>query len=103
MSFLLDPPSLVAIGAAIGRYVQSASTRSRLAAGVVLLFLVKSTLLYLDIVPWWFGEGDGPEWMLNSGLDTNVTRTPGIDVLAVLMFAAYPLWMRLGLELGSDS
>ena len=99
MSFLLDPPSLVAIGVALDRYVRSSVRRDRLTAGVVLLFLVKSTLLYFDIVPWWFTDEDGTEWMLNSGLDTEVTRQPGTDVLAVIMFAAYPLWMKLGLEL----
>lgn len=99
MSFLLDPPSLVVIGVVIDRYVQSTSRRVRLAAGVVFLFLIKSTLLYFDLVPWWFSEANGTQWMLNSGLDTNVTRQPGTDVLAVIMFAAYPLWLKLGLDI----
>ena len=42
----------------------------------------------------------GSDWMLNSGLDTELSRQPGTDVLAVLLFASYPLWMRLGLDIG---
>ncbi|GAA0510920.1 hypothetical protein [Halorubrum aquaticum] len=102
MSFLLDPPSLVGIGVLLDRYVGSPVRRARLAAGVVLVFLTTSTLLYLDVLPWWFTDEDGPEWMLNSGLDTDLTRGPGTDVLAVIMFAAYPLWMKLGLDLCDD-
>jgi hypothetical protein len=101
MSFLLDPPALVIIGIVIGRYVDSRSRRRQLAAGVVVVFLVVSTLLYLDVLPWWFGTWmSGSDWMLNSGLDTNLTRQPGTDVLAVILFAAYPLWMKLGLDIG---
>lgn len=102
MSFLLDPPALVLIGAAIGRYVDARSRRNQLAAGVVTVFVGVSTLLYLDVLPWWLGEWmSGSDWMLNSGLDTGLTRQPGTDVLAVVMFAAYPLWMKLGLDVGN--
>ena len=101
MSFLLDPPALLLTGVAIGRYVDARSRRTRLAVGVVAVFVVVSTLLYLDFLPWWFGEWmSGSDWMLNSGLDTELSRQPGTDVLAVLLFASYPLWMRLGLDIG---
>lgn len=104
MSFLLDPPALVVLGAVIGRYVDSATRQRRLAAGVVVVFVVVSTLLYLDLLPWWFGEWmRGSDWMLNSGLGTDLTRQPGTDVLAVVLFAAYPLWMKLGLEIDRRS
>lgn len=100
MSFLLDPPALVLIGVLIGRYVRPRSRGNRLAAGVVVAFLAVSSLLYLDVLPWWLGEWmSGTDWMLNSGLGTNLTRQPGTDVLAVVLFAAYPLWMKLGLDL----
>lgn len=100
MSFLLDPPALVIIGVLIDRYVKSDKRQTKIAASVVVLFLVVSSLLYLDVLPWWWGEWiAGSDWMLNSGLDTNVERSPGIDILAVIQFAAYPLWMRLGLDL----
>lgn len=99
MSFLLDPPALVLLGIIIGRSVDSGRRRVRLAAGVVGIFVVGSTLLYLDVVPWWWGEWiAGSDWMLNSGLGTDLTRQPGTDVLAVVIFASYPLWMKLGLE-----
>lgn len=100
MSFLLDPAALVVIGAVLRRYLSSHQTRNRVAAGVVVLFVVVSTLLYLGVLPWWWGEWmTGTDWMLNSGLDTDLTRSAGTDVLAVVMFAAYPLWMWLGLSI----
>lgn len=101
MSFLLDPPALVLLGFLIARYVQSRGRQVRLAAATVLAFLLVSGLLYLDLVPWWWGGPvAGPDFMLNSGLGYGLERSPGIDVLAVIMFAAYPLWAGLGLELG---
>lgn len=104
MSFLLDPPALVIIGILISRYTQSQSRRNQLAAVIVIVFITVSALLYLDIVQWWLGEWiSGSDWMLNSGLNTNLTRQPGIDILAVVLFAAYPLWMKLGLDIGSMS
>lgn len=99
MSFLLDPPALVVIGVLLRRYVEPQARRNRVAAGVVVVFVAVSTLLYLGVLPWWWGEWiSGTDWMLNSGLPTDLKRQPGTDVLAVVMFAAYPLWMRLGLS-----
>jgi hypothetical protein len=99
MSFLLDPPSLVVLGYLIGRFGRSRTSRARLAVVVVAVFLIVSGLLYLDVIPWWLGGWiDGSDWMLNSGLPTAVERGPGIDVLAVILFASYPLWMKLGLD-----
>lgn len=101
MSFLLDPPALVLIGFAIGRYARSERLRTRLAAAVVVIFISVSALLYVDVLPWWLGEWiAGSDWMLNSGLDTDLQRQSGTDVLAIVMFAAYPLWMDLGLKWG---
>lgn len=100
MSFLLDPPALVILGMLLDRYVESVDRRNLIAAAIVGAFLVVSSLLYLDVLPWWWGGWiAGSDWMLNSGLPVDVKREPGIDILAVLMFAAYPLWMRLGLDL----
>jgi hypothetical protein len=74
-----------------------------MAAGVVAAFLIVSTLLYVDVLSWWLGDWmRGSDWMLNSGLGTSLTRRPGTDVLAVVLFAAYPLWMKLGLDLQRD-
>ncbi len=101
MSFLLDPPSLVILGVFLGRFIRHRLLRLKLASLVVLLFLFVSVLLYLDVVPWWFGGWiSGSDWMLNSGLGTELRKERGMGVLAAIMFAAYPLWMRFGLDLG---
>lgn len=101
MSFLLDPPALVLFGFLIAWYVPSRARQVRLAAVVVGVFLLVSGLLYVNAIPWWWGGPvDGSDFMLNSGLGFDVTRSPGVDVLALILFAAYPLWAGLGLELG---
>ncbi|MEF8843423.1 MAG: hypothetical protein V5A62_17660 [Haloarculaceae archaeon] len=48
------------IGVAVGRYVDDRARRRRPAAVVVVLVAV-STLLYLDVLPWWLKE-----WMRGS-------------------------------------
>ena len=102
MSFLLDPPSLVLLGFLIGRFVSNRSVRLIIASAVVLVFIFVSALLYLDILPWWFGGWiNGSDWMLNSGLGTDLKKEDGMGVLAIIMFAAYPLWLKLGLDTGS--
>ena len=102
MSFLLDPPALVICGVLIDRYVESTRRRTILATAVVGVFYLVSTLLYLDVLPWWWGGWiAGSDWMLNSGLPTNLEPQPGTHVLAVIIFASYPLWMLLGLDLAS--
>lgn len=101
MSFLLDPPSLVLLGFLVGRFVHHSQMRLKIASGVVLIFIFVSVLLYLDVIPWWFGTWiNGSDWMLNSGLGTHLEKQDGMDVLAGIMFAAYPLWMKLGLGAG---
>lgn len=101
MSFLLDPPALVVIGIVLGRHVHDRTRRRRLAVGVVAVFLLISSLQYLDVIPWWWGGWmSGTNWMLNSGLDTQLSRSAGTDVLAVVLLAAYPLWIGLGLVVG---
>jgi hypothetical protein len=102
MSFLLDPPLLFASGAVVGRFVPTGSRRRRIALAVLGLFYAVSGLLYLDVLPWWDGRRwtRGSTFMLNSGLNTRLKRTAGVDVLAVVLFAAYPLWVWLGLATG---
>ena len=102
MSFLLDPPLLFVSGLALGRFVPKGSLRRRIAIALLGLFYGVSGLLYLDVLPWWDGRRwtRGSDWMLNSGLNTRLKRTAGADVLAVLLFAAYPLWVWFGMELG---
>ena len=101
MSFLIDPPLLFGSGVLLGRFVPE-SLRRRIAAGIVVVFYVVSGLLYLDKLPWWDGRRwtRGSAFMLNSGLNTRLKRRAGHDVLAVVLFAAYPLWMWFGMQTG---
>ena len=105
MSFLLDPPVLFVSGLVTGRFVPKGSRRRRIAIALLGLFYGVSGLLYVDILPWWNGRRwtRGSDWMLNSGLNTRLKRTAGADVLAVMLFAAYPLWLWFGMELGRQA
>lgn len=116
LSFLLDPPALLAIGFVIGKayYLMTvfgdrilsrgASKRALMGIGaaVVGVFWAYSALLYLNVLyfPWplphWYG---GTSWMLNSGLPLGLRRSPTSDVVAVVVFATYPAWFYLGTEL----
>jgi len=102
MSFLIDPPLLFVSGLLLGRFVPKGSLRRRIAVGILGVFYAVSGLLYLDVLPWWDGRRwtRGSAFMLNSGLNTRLKRRAGHDVLAVVLFAAYPLWIWFGMELG---
>jgi hypothetical protein len=120
MSFLLDPIALLVIGylAAKINYIalmfdQHIHTRGHLRRNllivgvvVVLLFLLYSSLLYLDVIPFpwplarWF---DGTDWMLNSGLPLGLTRSSVTNAGAVLVFASYPFCFYLGTKFGLTS
>ena len=104
MSFLIDPPWLYATGRVYGRLMPERTPTARAVekatAGV---FLGTSISLYLNR-PWtrriWelCGAEDGRDWMLNSGLfriDHRRSSAP-VHVIAALLFASYPLWLRLG-------
>lgn len=108
MSFLVDPPLLVAAGAAIERAVGRERTKRRLAVAVLALFLGTSISLWRN-APWTdrlaraCGAESGRDWMINSGVlhlehDEVTART---QALAALLFATYPLWLRLGRRLSS--
>ena len=104
MSFVIDPPLLVASGAAIeavsGR--DEAAAR-RLRGGVVALFVLVSLALYANLPGLgrlWrpFGSRSGREFMLTSGLAPIDERkiTPARHAAALSLFTLYPLWIRLG-------
>lgn len=107
MSFLLDPPLLVASGAAIERAVPDAEEARRLSALTLAAFVGVSAALYarapgLRAVWGPFGARDGREFMLGSGLVRvdHEQMAPVQHALAVSQFALYPAWLALGRRLG---
>ena len=102
MSFLADPPMLVAAGAASSLLPDE---RSRKVAewAVVATFVVTSASLYVN-AGWtrWLWElcraESGRDWMINSGVThfEHERPKPAVHVLGLALFAAYPVWFRLG-------
>jgi len=121
MSFLIDPVLLIVIGVAITflakRGLQEVLKRPVLILAVVTIALFWSIggLLYLDYLdfPWLGNAGSGRHFMWNSGveliglkppIDVSVTYAnpfSTLNILAVLLFAAYPLFLYLGMYIGS--
>jgi hypothetical protein len=103
MSFVLDPPLLVASGAAIERLGLDDATARTLGAATVATFVGVSLALYANapgLRGIWgrFGAHSGREFMLTSGLaevDERAMR-PVHHAAALSLFAAYPLWLALG-------
>lgn len=107
MSFLLDPPLLVASGAAAELALGDNERAARRAgAATVLAFVGVSAALYANFEPLvrcWptLGARTGREFMLTSGL-AEVDESsigPMHHAAALSLFALYPLWFRLGREL----
>jgi hypothetical protein len=104
MSFVIDPPLLVASGAAIeAAGADEANARRRLRAGVAGLFVGVSLALYANLPGLgriWrpFGSRSGREFMLTSGLArVEESRiSPPRHAAALSLFLLYPLWIRLG-------
>ncbi|HET7484925.1 MAG TPA: hypothetical protein VFJ64_06045 [Solirubrobacterales bacterium] len=104
MSFVIDPPLLVASGAAIEATVgEDEATARRLRGGVVALFVLVSLALYANapgLGRLWrlFGSRSGREFMLTSGLarvdERRIARAQHAGALS--LFLLYPLWIRLG-------
>ena len=106
MSFLADPPMLVATGAMIERLVDDERVARAAEVAVVAAYVAVSGGLYLEAAwtrPMWRGLGarSGRDWMLNSGVFSFPVDDvgPATHVLAVALFATYPLWLRLGRRL----
>lgn len=107
MSFIIDPPLLVASGAAIEAVAgEDQAAARRLRRGTVGLFVGVSLALYANVpglAPIWrpFGSRSGREFMLGSGLapiaEGGIGRRQ--HAAALSLFALYPLWARLGAEL----
>jgi hypothetical protein len=110
MSFLLDPPLLVAGGAMIERLAPDERTADRLASLTITTFLGVSTALWNDsgsplLEPIWrpFGSAGPRDFMINSGLlELPVPQRPSRrdQVLAGAVFATYPLFLAVGRRLG---
>jgi len=106
MSFLIDPPLLLASGAAIEMMAPTEGAADLAETAVLGVFLGTSISLYFD-APWtepiWrlCGAKSGRDWMLNSGVFKfeyeETTQT--MNTAAGLMFATYPFWLRLGRRL----
>ncbi len=108
MSFLADPPMLVASGVAIDSVVSDEDTAKKMELGILLVFLVVSISLYLNlgwVRRFWefFGEKTGRDFMFNSGvLPLSDDSMPSSKhAIAVALFATYPLWLRLGRKIGA--
>lgn len=106
MSFIIDPPLLVASGAAIERLAGDERAARRARKATVAVFVGVSVALYANapgLGAIWrpFGARSGREFMLASGLAPVDERAigPGRHALALALFAAYPLWLRLGAAL----
>lgn len=106
MSFLLDPPLLIAAGATIERRVPEAE-RDLAAAAVVGVFIGGSVALYMEVPGlgfiWrWFPAETSRDFMINSGVFHRAHRDLRwpTHAFAAAMFATYPLWMALGRRLG---
>lgn len=104
MSFLIDPPWLYATGRAYGRLMPEKTPAARAVSRATLgVFLATSISLYLNR-PWTrpisraCRAEDGRDWMLNSGVLRIDHRRVGsrAHALSALIFATYPLWLRLG-------
>lgn len=108
MSFLLDPPLLVATGAVIERTVADERRGRAFGNAAVATFVGVSSLLYarapipgLDRLWRPFGAADGRDFMLGSGVRSFATYDAGprTHALAAVIFATYPAWLALGRRL----
>ena len=105
MSFLIDPPLLVASGAA---YAKADGPRPGLAgAATTAVFWAAGAAFYTDRrwtrpVARLFGSRDGQDFMINSGvLDVHYRpRSARTHLAAALAFGTYPLWFLVGWTLG---
>jgi hypothetical protein len=105
VSFLIDPPLLVASGAA---YAKADGPRPALAgAAAIALFWTVGAAFLRDLAPTrpvsrLFGSRDGQDFMINSGVlrigyRPAAARTHAASIAAL---ATYPLWLWLGWMLG---
>ena len=105
MSFLIDPPLLLASGAA---YAKVGGKRPDVAgAAATAVFWSAGAAFYTNRrwtkpISRLFGSRDGQDFMINSGvLDVRYRpRSARTHAAAALAFATYPLWFLVGWTLG---
>jgi len=106
MSFLIDPPLLVAAGAAIEKAGVDDDVARRAEQAVLAVFLVTSVSLYFNLrwTRWLWrlcGAKSGRDWMINSGvwsMNAEPLTARGVAAAAGL-FATYPAFIKLGRHL----
>ncbi len=106
MSFLLDPPLLMAAGALIERRVPE-DRQDLAAAAVAGIFVGGSVALYLEVPGLgflWraFPSETSRDFMINSGVFHHAHQDLSwpTHAAAAAMFTTYPMWMALGRRLG---
>jgi hypothetical protein len=113
-SFLIDGPWLVSLGWMMGKLVnrfvgdedQNKKVKGFLGVATILMFWITSISLYFNMewVRWMWelcGAESGRDWMINSGVfnfDHENVDTRG-HIIAALLFAAYPIWLKVGFML----
>lgn len=99
MSFLIDPPLLILSGLAIyligQRLEWSRQSKIVVGSGIVLVFVIFSSLLYADTIrcvfPFFSGM-KGSEFMLHTNL-TGISKAQVPSSVVVFLFLLYPFWL----------
>ena len=113
-SFLIDGPWLLSIGWVLGKivnkFVKDADKNQKvkwfLGAATIAMFYITSISLYFNLERtrriWEMcGAESGRDWMINSGVFNFDHENVGVGghVLAALLFATYPIWLKAGFKL----
>lgn len=102
MSFFLDPPALVLLGALV--YVVAKRIHLEkfwvTILGIIITgtFIVVSVLLYLDVIRWYIPfviDMKGSEWMFHTNI-TGIYKEDVPKIIVVIMFGLYPFWYKAG-------
>ncbi len=124
LSFILDPLLLIVSGIAevyiverwLYKHINKRKSLIVLSLLVILLFWSIAGALYLDLlnIPFLGDFGKGNHFMWNSGIEllgfsplvdtTTPTYTElfgGLNILAIVLFCFYPVWLYLGILCGS--
>lgn len=99
MSFLIDPPLLVLSGLAIyligQRLDWNRQSKIVVGAGIVLVFIAFSSLLYADLIKCvfpFFSGMKGSEFMLHTNF-TGISKAQVPSFVVVFLFLLYPFWI----------